>query len=309
MLIQGAMQDGQNFLSKTTVRVSAQPQEETTRIERDKQERANQKLQQATGDPAAVYTPSSEKDYEGKKLSPRQKTIAKLQNRIMKIQDKMVEVKNDDSLTANEKKEQLKKLDEQLAPLLERKQNLDAEELEKFKAQKEKEAKAKESAAEKPVQQSASEQTPGEADVPIEAPALDAGALAHAGASFDRADAALSLSRRFDAKATFWQHDLDDFIRHQTRPVSNPPPDPKIVARRRDEIYAAKRTADRLEVASADAVKEGGEALKEAEKSSGALPPKPNDLATEENDIRRGPSNAIGNAPAAKSAGTSSQSE
>lgn len=309
MLIQNAAQSGQNFLSKSAVRLSAQPAEKMSRVECDKLENTAKKLELAGDTPAAVFVRSQQDEKESKIHTPRQKEIGKLQERIMKIQDKMVEVKNDDSLLPDEKKEKLKKLDEQLAPLQEKMQNLQAEELEKFKAQKEEKEKEEKKAEEKQQETPSAAPASEEERALSEAQNLDAGKLALSAAKFEQSDAALSLSKRLDSKATFWQHDLDDFIRHQMRPVNNPPPDPAIVAKRRDEIFSTKRAADRLEDAAAQAVEEGGDVLKEPQQSAKPSAMSTKDADKENQPLQRGPYNAIGTAPAPKSSANSAGSE
>lgn len=228
MFIHTAMQDNQNFLSKSTVRVSDQPEMELTRVGRDKLEKAEQKLALAEETPAAVFTRSAQKDYAGKKLTPQQKAITELQDRI-------ADLKSNDSLSPEEKKEQLKALDEQLSSLQEALQKSQADELEKFKPQKEAKEKADES------KQSSA--------VPGETPVLDADTLA-LGASLERAQSAQSLSVKYKSDAKLQQHGLDDFIQR------NDTPDANLVAKRRDEIRSADAAAGRLEDAAAAILKD-----------------------------------------------------
>lgn len=311
MLIQNATQTGQNFLSKTALQVSALPQEEMTRVERDNQERIANKLELAGNTPAAVFVRSQLEKKESKNDSPRQKEIGKLQERITQIQEKMTEIKNDKTLQPDEMKEKLKKLDEQMAALQEKMQKLQEEELEKFKAQKEEKKAAEKKVEERKQPSGSTKQKSGEADesdAANEAPRINAGTLAITGLSLERAQSVLSLSEHLQAKATFWQHALDDFIRHQMRPIDNPPPDPVILATRRDVIFETKRAAGRLEDAAVDAVKEAENAVKAADKPNDGLP-QPNDISDEEALKQRGPYNAIGSAPAPKAAKDAAQGE
>ena len=257
MFIQNNMQPGQNFLSKSAVRVSAQPQEELTRVERDKQEKAEQKLALTEETPAAVFTRSTQKDYAGKKLTPQQKAITELQERI-------ADVKSNESLSPEEKKEQLKKLDEQLSSLQEALQKSQADELEKFKTQKE----AKEKADEKKQETAAT-------DAPGETPVLNADLLA-LGANLDRAQSTQSLSAKYKRDAAQQQHDLDDFIQR------NDTPDADIVAKRREEIHATEAAASRLEDAAATVLKDTDATAKTQDRASESILAQPKDAAADE---------------------------
>lgn len=259
MLIQNAMQDSQNFLSKTAVRMSQAP-EAMTRVERDKEERVARKLELAGIDPAAVFSRSKREDYAGKQLTPQQEAIVSLQDRIAEVQNKMTEISADDSLSQKEKEEQLEKLGEQLKPLQETLQQQQEEDLEKFKAQKEQKERAEKHNQTAPPSDAAA--------TSAEAMAADVNALTRAGAGLERAESALSLSAALQNDASVLTHDLNEYIEDQIRPLDNPPPAPEIVAKRQAESSATAHAAVRLENAAADAAKEATDALDQDEQKS-----------------------------------------